>query len=106
MATPDDVQRIALSLPGTTLEPRWGSLTFRRSKTYAVLREDGAVLLRLALADQAQLVRSQPSGAEPYVGRGPKGLTTVRFGDVDLATLETALRSAWRNAAPVNAVEL
>jgi len=100
MATAEDVQRIALSLQGTTLDPGWGRMLFRRQRIFAVLPDDGTLLLRLLPEQRTMLVGGAPETFAPFKGRGPQGVTVVQLSTIGTARLEEVLRLAWQNGAP------
>jgi hypothetical protein len=95
MATDEDVQRIALALPGSTLDPRSGRMTFSRQRIFAVLPGNGTLLVRLDLKTYAATLNEQPNATAPFKGRGPKGLVVVQLAEVDTEFLERGLRAAW-----------
>lgn len=98
MATIEDVHSIAMSLPGTTLDPRGNGMTFRRQRIFAVLPGDGTVLLRLPLKRQAIEVEGNPGLFAPFRGQGPKGITVAQFAKAEIETLKAVLEAAWENA--------
>ncbi len=95
--TPDDVERLALTLPGTTRDPKWGKLGFHRQRLFAILHDDKTLYLRLSPAQQAMLVAQAPTVFSLFEGTGPQGLTVVAIDRIDAATLASAIKSAWEH---------
>jgi len=97
-------RRLALSFPGTIESAHMNHPDFRvGGKIFATLgypdKDYGAVIL--APAQQARLVRDYSKAFSPAKGAwGKSGSTTVRLDAVDKATLEKAMKIAWRTHAP------
>jgi hypothetical protein len=103
MVTEDDVRRVALSLPGTTEKPSYGTPGFRvKDKLFARIREEGDVLV-VWVEDEGEkeaLLASAPGTffTTPHYDGYP--MVLVRFDAVDLAELTELLTDAWRIRAP------
>jgi len=101
--TADEFRKLALSFPETTEKAHMGHPDFRvRDKIFATLnypnREWGMV--KLTLAQQLELVKSDPSFI-PVKGKwGKQGSTNVHLKSVSRRNLGEVLEAAWRNAAP------
>ena len=102
MSNEDDVRRIALSLPGTTEKPSYGTPGFRvRDRLFARIREEGDVLVVWADdTERAALVGERPGTffTTPHYDGHP--LVLVRFADVGREELTELLTESWRLRAP------
>ncbi len=96
--TPDDVERLAMELPGTVIDPHWGKLGFHRQRLFALIHDDTTLYLRLSLVDRSALLDQNPAIFSRFSGMGPDGLTVVALDKIDAATLRASLEMAWRNA--------
>lgn len=99
--TPDDVERLVMALPGTTRNPlpRWGVMTFKRQRVFAVIRNSQTLLLRTSLDDHQKLRKVSHDLFPEWHGRSPKGVTAVALDKIDEATLKYALTLAWDNGS-------
>ena len=103
MITPDDVRRIALSLPQTTEKIAWSMPTFRvAGKMFATLPEDEtSMAVRCPKVERDELVLAEPE--KFWIADHEAGFAWVR---VRLAALEDVdelrdiLVDSWRQAAP------
>jgi len=101
--TPAQFRRLALSFPKVSEGAHMNHPDFRvGGKIFATLgypdREHGMVIL--PPEEQAQLVRAHPKVFALGKGAwGKKGCTIVRLEAADKATLQSALKMAWRNKA-------
>jgi len=101
--TPAQFRRLALSFPKVSEGAHMNHPDFRvGGKIFATLgypdREHGMVIL--PPEEQAQLVRAHPKVFALGKGAwGKKGCTIVRVESADKATLQAALKMAWRNKA-------
>jgi len=97
-------RQLALSFPGVIESSHMSHPDFRiRGKIFATLgypdKDHGVVVM--APTGQAQLVRKYPKVFSPAKGDwGKRGCTTVLLSAVGKTTMESALKSAWRNKAP------
>jgi hypothetical protein len=102
--TPDDLRRIALSLPQVAESSHMGHPDFRvAGKVFATLGwPDGAwAMVKLTADQQAMLVATMPKIFQPVSGGwGRRGSTDVRLAAADELAIENALATAWRNVAP------
>lgn len=102
--TPADFRKIALSLPETIESAHMDHPDFRvGGKIFATLgypdKEHGMVVM--PPEEQARLVRAYPKVFTPAKGAwGKSGSTLVRLELVDRATLQRAMKIAWRKRAP------
>jgi len=97
-----DIRRIALSLPGTTEKPSYGTPGFRvRDRLFARIREEGDVLVVWAdETERAALMAERPDTfftASHYDGHP---IVLVRFADVRVEELTELLTESWRLRAP------
>jgi hypothetical protein len=102
--TPDDFRRIALSMPEATEVYRRGQSEFRVERTtFASLggAADTVATLNLTSEQQSVFMNAAP-GAFVSVpsGWGRLGSTNVVLASAEEAMVESAVRVAWRNAAP------
>ena len=105
MIGPDDVRRLALSLPEAHEEPHFDSTSFRvRKKIFATMDPafaEPSLVLKLDPEDQHNLSEARPgvvAAIDGYWGRN--GWTRVNTGDLDESELAGFLRMAWLNVAP------
>ena len=79
--SPDDVRRIALSLPGTSESDHFNAPSFRANKRiFAVLREADRVTIKLDPEDQHNLIEGYPGVIEPLSGKGGRVASAARAG--------------------------
>jgi len=97
-------RKIALSLPEVTEQSHMDHPDFRvRGKVFATLGhpDKGRAMVKLTNAQQDMLVRACPAAFAPVPGGwGRRGATHVLLKHADQATIQDALRMAWRNTAP------
>jgi hypothetical protein len=103
MVTADDVRRLALSLPGTSEKPMYGTPGFYvGKKAFARIRDEGDVLVVWvpSLDDKDALIASAPDVCFtlPHYDGYPSVL--VRFATVEFDELAELLTDAWRTRAP------
>jgi hypothetical protein len=98
--TAADYRRIALSLPGAVEASHMGNADFRvDGKIFCTLslEKQGYGVLKLTPEQQAGMVADAPEIFSPVPGGwGRMGMTRVKLDAVDEATLEGALRMAWK----------
>ncbi|WP_159717837.1 MmcQ/YjbR family DNA-binding protein [Geminicoccus flavidas] len=101
--TPDDVRRLALAMPEAVEGSHMGHPDFRvRNRIFAAMRpEEGVAVVKLPPEHQRVLLDAEPLLFSPAPGAwGRQGWTRLRLGGCDEATLQDALRVAWRTVAP------
>lgn len=102
MVTPDEVRRIALSMPEAVETGHWGKPSFRvQDKIFAVLQEDGVSLLVKTTKDD----RLAYTTMEPEIYSVPANYSTlnymiVRMDRIALAELHVLIVQAWKSVAP------
>jgi hypothetical protein len=98
--TAADYRRIALSLLGAVEASHMGNSDFRvGGKIFCTLslEKQGYGVLKLTPEQQAGMVTDAPEIFSPVPGGwGRNGMTRVKLDAVDEATLEGALRTAWK----------
>ena len=101
---PDEFRRIALSLPQTEEIYRRGQSKFRVARhAFAALEGpgDSVAIVHLTPDQQSDFMHAAPNAFTPVPGGwGRLGATQVHLAAVTKALLQSALGSAWRNAAP------
>jgi hypothetical protein len=102
MATATDLQRIALSLAGTTEAPHFDRLAFKVARIYATLASDRrSANLKLSPEEQEFKCMLAPGAFSPVPNAwGKQGWTTVTLGKIKVAELKDVLETAWRHAVP------
>jgi hypothetical protein len=102
--TADEFRSLALSLPEAVEAAHMGHPDFRvRGKIFATLSppEKGLGMVKLAPAEQAVFLRTEPDVFRPASGAwGRRGCTMVCLGQAEEASVRQALIAAWRNTAP------
>lgn len=97
---------MALSLPHALEKPHFERTSFRvnvpRGKIFVTLAGDGASAnLMLTPDQQSILCDAEPTMFAPVPNKwGEKGATCLTLATVDAITLRSALRQAWKHAAP------
>ncbi|WP_063734765.1 MmcQ/YjbR family DNA-binding protein [Streptomyces sp. RTd22] len=104
MITPDDVRRIALSLPQTTEKIAWSMPTFRvAGKMFATLPEDEtSMAVRCPKVERDELALAEPG--KFWIADHEAGFAWVRVRLAaleDLDELRDILVDSWRQAAPI-----
>jgi hypothetical protein len=101
--TPDDMRRIALTMPEAVESAHMAHPDFRvRGRIFATLwPAEGRGVVKLPAEQQGLLAEAEPSVFEPVPGAwGVQGWTNVRLAAADEATLRSAVTAAWRTVAP------
>ena len=102
MIGPDDIRRLALSLPEAHEAPHFDSTSFRvKGKIFATLGPAAGLVLKLDPEDQHNLAEGRPdaiSAVDGYWGRN--GWTRVQAEELAAEELLGFLRMAWLNVAP------
>ncbi|MFI0773887.1 MmcQ/YjbR family DNA-binding protein [Streptomyces sp. NPDC021212] len=104
MITPDDVRRIALSLPQTTEKIAWSMPTFRvAGKMFATLPEDEtSMAVRCPKEERDELALAEPE--KFWIADHEAGFAWVRVRLAaleDLDELRDILADSWKQAAPI-----
>jgi hypothetical protein len=105
--TPDDVRRVALSLPATVEKPSYGTPGFRvRDKLFARIRPEGDVLLVWVSgeAEKHAMIASEPEKFFTTPHYDGHSTVLVRFDAIGTTELEELLTEAWRLRAPAKLV--
>jgi hypothetical protein len=102
MATATDLQRIALSLEGTTEAPHFDRIAFKAVRIYATLASDRrSANLKLLPEEQEFKCMLAPEVFSPVpYAWGKQGWTTVTLAKIKVAELKDVLETAWRQAVP------
>ncbi len=102
MLTPDDVRRVALSLPEVQESSSYGTASFKiRRKLFARLRDEDTVLVvRIDLADKDHLIGMRPDiyFSTPHYDGYPAVL--VKLDAIDEGEMRRLLAASWRMIAP------
>jgi hypothetical protein len=103
MVTEDDIRRIALSLPGTTERPSYGTPGFRvKDRLFARIHEQGDVLVLWVESEEEKqaMIATDPAKffATPHYNGYP--MVLVRFGEIDTDELGELIVDSWRERAP------
>jgi hypothetical protein len=102
MATATDLQRMALSLVGTTEAPHFDRIAFKAARIYATLAADRrSANLKLSPEEQEFKCMLAPDAFSPVPNAwGRQGWTTVTLAKIKAAELKDVLETAWRHAVP------
>ena len=102
MATATDLQRIALSLAGTTEAPHFDRIAFKAARIYATLAADRrSANLKLSPDEQEFKCMLAPEAFSPVPNAwGKQGWTTVTLAKIKVTELKEVLETAWRHAVP------
>lgn len=97
MATDEDFERIALSLPGTEARPHVDRTAYRVRRIFATLAPDRLTAnLMYGPSDQKRFCAEHPDAFAPLPNKwGEKGATTVILAAVTEEELRHALERAW-----------
>lgn len=100
--SPDDLRRIALSLPGAEEKSHFDKPDFRvRNRIFATLPPGGKAVVKLTPEQQEIMCGAEPATFQPVKGGwGHQGWTEVALAVAGEVTLRSALTTAWRNVAP------
>jgi hypothetical protein len=96
--TKDDLQRLALALPGVEEKSHFEKADFRvKNKIFVSLKDDATGVVKLTLEDQRVMVDAEPKIFQPIPGAwGRKGWTKIVLANADEVTLKSALQTAWQ----------
>ena len=102
MATATDLQRIALSLEGTTEAPHFDRIAFKAVRIYATLASDRrSANLKLLPEEQEFKCMLAPEVFSPVPNAwGKQGWTTATLSELNAKELRDVLQIAWRHAQP------
>jgi hypothetical protein len=104
MATEADVRKIALSLPGTTEKPSYGTPGFRvKDKLFLRLRteaEGGLVVFVADLGEKEALLQSSPKKFFTTPHYDGYATVLVRLPAVGVRELRELITDSWRCKAP------
>lgn len=102
MATGSDLQKLALSLDGTTQTAHFGRTAFKVARIYVTLAADGLTANFKFTQDEQQLkCLVAPDVFTPVPNAwGKQGWTTANLAPMTAAALALALETAWRHAPP------
>ncbi|MFL5298235.1 MAG: MmcQ/YjbR family DNA-binding protein [Phenylobacterium sp.] len=113
MATPADLRRIALALPGAYEDVHRRRPAFRVEKRifamlgvtgnpalFTSLGWDDVAVVKLDRDDQLNMAAAHPGAAEPTETYGHHGWTYLRLGELNEPALALILRLAWTHVAP------
>jgi hypothetical protein len=100
--TAEDFRGWALSLPEAVEQETWGESTFRiRGKIFAMLGPDGTKAgVKATLADQAELVATEPAAYAKAHYTGRFGWVSVTLAEAEAEQLRLLVVDAWRRTAP------
>lgn len=102
--TAADFRKIALSMPEAVESEHMAHPDFRvGNKIFATLGypDQDHGMVNLPPEEQARLVQAHPKVFAPAKGAwGRSGSTSVRLDLIDRATLQSAMKIAWRKRAP------
>ncbi|MCO6186600.1 MmcQ/YjbR family DNA-binding protein [Rhizobium sp. L1K21] len=100
MASAEDLERIAHSLPGTEARPHFDRTAFRVKKHYATLAPDRLTANLMYSPEEQQFkCMMHPEAFFPVPNKwGEKGATTIVLAKVDEEELTAALELAWTRA--------
>src|SRR3977135_1593921 len=104
MATAADLQRITLSLAGTTEAPHFDRIAFQAARLYDPLGSDRRTAnLKLSPEEQEFKCMLAPDAFSPVPNAwGKQGWTTVTLAKIKVAELKDVLETAWRHAVPTS----
>ena len=109
---PQDLRRLALSLPEAYEDLHRGKPAFRvNAKIFALLSapgrqgfmgldQDDVAVMKLDREDQLNMAAAHPDAVQPTETYGHHGWTYVRLAELDGDVLETLVRLAWTHVAP------
>lgn len=95
-------RRMALALPGVVESQHQGHADFRANgKVFATLGypDEAWGMIKLALPEQARLIKAQPHAFKPAAGAwGARGSTLVHLAHATEAMLRPAMKLAWHGS--------
>ena len=113
MASPADLRRIALALPGAYEDIHRRRPAFRvekrifamlgvsgNSALFPLLGGDGVAVVKLEREDQLNMAAAFEAAVQPTETYGHHGWTYLRLEALDEATLALIVRLAWTHVAP------
>ncbi len=98
----EEIEKLALSLPGTLESSHFGKRDFRVGKRiFMSLPEAGRAVFKFTPDQQRMLIETEPGVCAAVPGGwGLKGWTSVWFADASQDTIDHVMETAWRNVAP------
>jgi hypothetical protein len=107
MSSPDDLRKIALSLPSVQERQTWGHPTFRvRDKMFATMSDDGTgASVKATKDEQSALIAEDPRTFSYPAYVGQHGWIGVDVGRIDADHLRELVTEAWRMTAPKRLVK-
>lgn len=102
MASAEDLDRIAMALPGTSRAPHFDRVAYKVKRIYLTLAADRlSANLKLSHDEQQLKCTVAPDAFHPVANAwGRQGWTVMDLAAVTEAELEAALRTAWAHAQP------
>lgn len=98
----EEIEKLALSLPGTEENAHFGTRDFRVGKRiFMTLPEAGRVVFKFTPDQQRMLLEMEPGVCAPVPGGwGDRGWTSLYFVQADEDLVRQSMETAWRNVAP------
>ncbi|OJF95888.1 MmcQ/YjbR family DNA-binding protein [Pararhizobium antarcticum] len=98
----EEIEKLALSLPGTLESAHFGKRDFRVGKRiFMTLPEAGRAVFKFTPEQQRRLLETEPGiCAAVSGGWGVKGWTSVWFTQASEDLIHSVMETAWRNVAP------
>lgn len=98
----EEIEKLALSLPGTLESSHFGKRDFRVGKRiFMSLPEAGRAVFKFTPDQQRMLLETEPGVCAAVSGGwGEKGWTSVYFTQANEDLIHTSMETAWRNVAP------
>jgi hypothetical protein len=103
MVTPDDVRRVALSLPETEERLTWDIPTFRvRNKIFVSMSQDESSMgFKFPREERTEMIAAEPSKFFVIDGHDDTfNWLRVRLSSIDEDELREIIVDAWRQTAP------
>jgi hypothetical protein len=102
MATGSDLQKLALSLEGTTQAPHFDRTAFKVARTYVTLAADGLTAnFKFTPGEQHLKCLVAPDIFTPIPNAwGKQGWTAANLAPMTRADLKLALETAWHHGLP------
>lgn len=98
----EDIEKLALSLPGTRESSHFGKRDFRVGKRiFLSLPEAGRAVIKLTPDQQALYLATEPGACAAVPGGwGARGWTSLWFTQAHQEFIDRSIRTAWANVAP------
>ncbi|HEV7319467.1 MAG TPA: MmcQ/YjbR family DNA-binding protein [Ensifer sp.] len=103
----EEIEKLALSLPGTEENAHFGTRDFRVGKRiFMTLPEAGRAVFKFTPDQQRMLLEMEPGVCAAVPGGwGDRGWTSLYFVEADEDLVRQSMETAWRNVAPKNLVK-